>query len=145
VTTGLIFGNDLGQKGCASAPNRFGAEAHPGSNEFTRAKLEGLKLVRSKRRSATVVVLTGLGLSLAACADGGYGDDGYLAYGAYPDDGSYDDGFYDDGFVGGLLGGDFHHRHDFRFHEPGCAARVTFSPGRATSSRNPAHRPSSQS
>jgi hypothetical protein len=45
-----------------------------------------------------LTLLIGLGLGLASCAGDGYGDDGCLAYGAYPGDGFYDDGFYDDGF-----------------------------------------------
>jgi hypothetical protein len=62
-------------------------------------------MTRSKRLAGPAVLLAGLCLGLAACADGGYGNDGYLAYGAYPDDGFYDDGFH---------GGDFDHRHDCR-------------------------------
>ena len=49
--------------------------------------------------------LTCLGLSLAACADGG------ATYGPYP---PYDDGYYNENFL--FDGGDFRDRDDFRFH-----------------------------
>ena len=58
-------------------------------------------MMRSKRLAGTAVLLIGLSLGVASCAD----DGGYAAYGAYP--------YY------GFYGGDFDHRHDFRFHEHG--------------------------
>jgi hypothetical protein len=57
------------------------------------------------------MLLIGLGLGLAACADGGYGDAGYLAYAPDP----YEDGYYNDGLI--FFGGDFHDRHDFGVHD----------------------------
>ena len=63
-------------------------------------------MMRSKRLAGTAVLLIGLGLGAASCAD----DGGYVAYGAYPYDGFYNDAF---------IGGDFDHRHHFRFHEHG--------------------------
>jgi hypothetical protein len=63
-------------------------------------------MMRSKRLAGTAVLLIGLGLGAASCAD----DGGYVAYGAYPYDGFYNDVF---------IGGDFDHRHHFRFHEHG--------------------------
>ena len=61
-------------------------------------------MVRSKRLAGTAVLLIGLGLGAASCAD----DGGYVAYGAYP---YY--GFYGPSvgiFYGGYWGGGFGHR-----------------------------------
>ena len=69
--------------------------------ESKRAKLKELKMVYSKGRAGTTVLLTGLSLGLAACADGV----------AYP----YEDGYYyDEGLP--FDGDDFDRRDDFRFH-----------------------------
>ena len=69
--------------------------------ESKRAVLEEPKMVCSKGRAATAVLLACLSLSLAACADGV----------AYPNEGGY---YYDEGFL--FDDGDFDRRDDFRFH-----------------------------
>jgi hypothetical protein len=71
--------------------------------------------MRATKLAGTAVLLIGLGLGLASCADAG--GDGYLANSAYP----YDDGYYLDGawVYGGDWGGNWHHWNDRRWGDHG--------------------------
>jgi hypothetical protein len=74
--------------------------SQPESNPNEQCSKEP-KMVCSKGRAATAVLLACLGLGLSACADGA----------AYPYEGGY---YYDEGFL--FDRGDFDRRDDFRFH-----------------------------